>query len=175
MTESFLRFGFARKLTALPPFLHRRQNSANGPTTCGALSFAEVFRQLIEKSSVHRSSIQAGVIVWFSAQSSEEKEEEPLLHLSSLNERDCHTSYDSRGDFGESQQNAQPIRGPRPYGLKSGRTRFPDTHSPGRVKPTAMKRAVRLQGFARQDSGDDRSPICDPENQSLFFRMQLAD
>jgi hypothetical protein len=97
MTESFLRFGFARKLTALPPFLHRRQNSANGPTTCGALSFAEVFRQLIEKSSVHRSSIQAGVILWLS-QSSEGKEEEPLLRLSSLNERDCHTSYDSRGE-----------------------------------------------------------------------------
>ena len=38
-----------------------------------------------------------------------------------------------------------------------------------------MKRTVRLQGFARQDSGDDRAPICDPENQSLSFRMQLAD
>jgi len=60
-------------------------------------------------------------------------------------------------------------------GLKSGRIRFPDTHSSGRVKPTAMKRAVRLQGFARQDSGDDRSPICDPENQSLSLSMQLAD
>jgi hypothetical protein len=60
ITESFLRFGLARKLTALPPFLHRRQNSADGPATCRVFSFSEVLRQLIEKGSVHRFEYTGG-------------------------------------------------------------------------------------------------------------------